>query len=336
VTITKKNNAEGGSNTTPVSTGNSGGTSGDAWSLLSSPSGSIIFDSASAVHGTLGYKFTPASGQQCLARWTGLNDTSGVMRMYVTIDTLPASGTEAIFSFNTSTGGGIGALGVTAAGKYVLLDSTGASIAASLTTNSYAAGDRVELWIIAGTAAGNGQYSFALYRGDATSATETKTGSTSNFNNSGANLNLDRAIFGKSSTSTWTGVIHLDDIAVASGSTTFFGVPAQPPTAAFSTTIVGTDVICDSSASAPVSPATITSKAWTFGDGGTATGDSPTHQYAAAGTYSVGLTVTDSNGQTGSVSHSVTITAPGTSAPITAATARQARALPCSPPSSPT
>ena len=41
---------------------------------------------------------------------------------------------------------------------------------------------------------------------------------------------------------------------------------------------------------------TIASYSWTFGDGSTATGASPSHLYAASGNYSVVLTVVDNNG----------------------------------------
>ncbi len=44
------------------------------------------------------------------------------------------------------------------------------------------------------------------------------------------------------------------------------------------------------------STGSITSYAWTFGDGGTSTLASPSHVYAAAGTYTVGLTVTGPGG----------------------------------------
>lgn len=55
----------------------------------------------------------------------------------------------------------------------------------------------------------------------------------------------------------------------------------------------------------------ITSYTWSFGDGGTASGVwLPTHSYAAAGTYPVTLTVTDSGGLTASQTQQVPVTGP--------------------------
>ena len=52
---------------------------------------------------------------------------------------------------------------------------------------------------------------------------------------------------------------------------------------------------------------TYNSFAWDFGDGGTGSGQNPTHQYANQGTYNVRLTVTDSLGCTGTTTSQVTI-----------------------------
>jgi PKD repeat protein len=60
---------------------------------------------------------------------------------------------------------------------------------------------------------------------------------------------------------------------------------------------------------------TISSYQWAFGDGGSASGASPTHAYAAAGTYLARLTVTDNLGATGIDSATVTITATGGNQP---------------------
>jgi PKD repeat protein len=54
---------------------------------------------------------------------------------------------------------------------------------------------------------------------------------------------------------------------------------------------------------------TVSSWMWSFGDGGTASAQYPSHAYAAAGTYTVVLTVTDNEGATNMASEAVTVTA---------------------------
>jgi PKD repeat protein len=59
----------------------------------------------------------------------------------------------------------------------------------------------------------------------------------------------------------------------------------------------------------------IASYSWDFADGGTATGALPTHAYAAAGSYTITLTVTDNQGAMGSATAMVTVTG-GASTPF--------------------
>ena len=83
-----------------------------------------------------------------------------------------------------------------------------------------------------------------------------------------------------------------------------------PPTARFSATC--TELACGFDASASTdTDGTIVSYDWTLGDGATAAGVTASHTYAAAGTYSVTLTVTDDGGLTGAATNAVTVTAPG-------------------------
>jgi PKD repeat protein len=89
-----------------------------------------------------------------------------------------------------------------------------------------------------------------------------------------------------------------------------FGICPQPgtaPTAAFTSSCAALSCAFDGSgSSAPGS--SIKGYAWTFGDSGSGTGATPSHSYAAAGTYPVTLTVTNAAGLTGSVTHQVTVT----------------------------
>ncbi len=81
----------------------------------------------------------------------------------------------------------------------------------------------------------------------------------------------------------------------------------QPPIADF--TAICTSLNCDFDASGSSAPgASITSYAWTFGDGGTANGVSPSHAYATSGTRETKLTITTSNGSTATTTQDVTVT----------------------------
>ncbi len=84
--------------------------------------------------------------------------------------------------------------------------------------------------------------------------------------------------------------------------------PNQAPSAAFTSSVAGLAVSFDGSGSSDPD-GTIASYAWDFGDGGTASTTKPSHTYAADGTYTVTLTVTDNDGATGTISHDVTVAA---------------------------
>ena len=85
--------------------------------------------------------------------------------------------------------------------------------------------------------------------------------------------------------------------------------PNQPPVASFTYSCVSLACTFDATASTDAD-GSITSYAWTFGDGGAGTGVQPAHPFAAAGTYGVTLQVTDNGGATGSVTRQVTVSAP--------------------------
>src|SRR5712691_8375218 len=152
----------------------------------------------------------------------------------------------------------------------------------------------------------------------------TVTGSTVSFN-AGASADPDGTIvsyawtFGDGGTATGVTASHVyatagtltvtltvtDNVGATGMASVKVGVVDRPPTASFTVTgnntVTGSTVSFNAGASADPD-GTIASYAWTFGDGGTATGVTATHVYTTAGTFTVTLTVTDNSGSTGAKS----------------------------------
>ena len=85
--------------------------------------------------------------------------------------------------------------------------------------------------------------------------------------------------------------------------------PNQPPVSSFTKSCNGLTCSFTSTSSDP--DGSIAGYRWTFGDGSAAvTTQNASHTYAAGGTYTVTLQVTDNRGATNSSSQSVTVTAP--------------------------
>ena len=81
----------------------------------------------------------------------------------------------------------------------------------------------------------------------------------------------------------------------------------QPPVADFS--FACTNLAC-SFTDGSTDDGGVVSRSWTFGDGGSSTAQNPSHAYAAAGTYTVTLTVTDGGGLQDDATKPITVTAP--------------------------
>ncbi|WP_152187782.1 PKD domain-containing protein [Georgenia satyanarayanai] len=109
------------------------------------------------------------------------------------------------------------------------------------------------------------------------------------------------------------------DVAAHYAAGTGTEAPNVAPTAAFTATATGLAVAVDGRDSADPD-GTITSHAWTFGDGASATGAEADHTYAAAGTYDVTLTVTDDDGASTSLTKQVTVAPVPNAAPTAAFT----------------
>ncbi|MFB3110557.1 MAG: PKD domain-containing protein, partial [Gemmatimonadales bacterium] len=82
----------------------------------------------------------------------------------------------------------------------------------------------------------------------------------------------------------------------------------QAPTAAF--TLSCTDLTCDFTDGSSDGDGSVVSWSWGFGDGATSVELNPSHTYAAGGTYTVTLTVTDDGGAPDSASQGVSVSEP--------------------------
>ncbi len=116
-----------------------------------------------------------------------------------------------------------------------------------------------------------------------------------------------RALVGTCTGGCGAGVADANKAVIAAGGG---GGGNVAPVANFSFATSGlTATFTDSSTD---SDGTIASRLWTFGDGSTSTLTNPSRTYAAAGTYSVSLKVTDNGGLSTTITKSVTVSATNT------------------------
>ena len=115
--------------------------------------------------------------------------------------------------------------------------------------------------------------------------------------------------YGTNPVTTGAGLVLAPCTGVAGQKFDVGSVPANsPPTAAF--TAACTNLVCTFTDGSSDADGAVTAWAWSFGDGSTSTARSPARSYAAAGSYTVNLTVTDDRGATASTSRTVTVSGP--------------------------
>jgi PKD repeat protein len=107
---------------------------------------------------------------------------------------------------------------------------------------------------------------------------------------------------------TFTATLTVTDASGQTASTTRTVNPNLPPTASFTTSC--TARTCSVNAAGSSDDQGISSYAWNFGDGATASGVTASRTYATSGTFTITLTVTDTSGQTASTTRTVTPSLP--------------------------
>ncbi|MFJ9740832.1 hypothetical protein [Streptomyces sp. NPDC101166] len=203
------NTFEGGSTGVGITTGNSGGTSGDAWSLVNLDSNTVEYDTARAAHGTVSARIaTGATAGMPYLSWTsGISGTTLYARAYLYLTANPGSNLNAVRLMSGSTI--VATVRINSTGKVGLLYASGSLTATSTASVPLNAWFRLELKAVASTTAGSVECRCYLGSPDATSATETLQGTGLN---TGTNTAMDRVRVGLL-TSTTSYSINVDDVA---------------------------------------------------------------------------------------------------------------------------
>jgi hypothetical protein len=180
-------NAEGGSNGTTITTGNSGGASGTAWDTVSIvTNGTAVYDTGTVLTGAVSARLaTGATSGTVYCQWqsaiqalwaSGLTTHYG--RRYIRVAALPSANRVIAQFYDTS--------GAIARGQFLLLttgairlrNKTPSTVATFTTVLSVDTTYRLE-WRVDGSA--TGAYEMHLFAGDSTSALESIVGGTADF-----------------------------------------------------------------------------------------------------------------------------------------------------------
>jgi RHS repeat-associated protein len=220
------NSAEGGTAGTTVTASNSGGGSGNAFTDVSLGTGAaLVYSTAAAEHGSLGYALTGTSGTSTFVGWNTLSTTSAALRFYYNPgSTLPST---AIRLADIRDSAGTAARIVLSASNQLLVQNTaGTTITTFPTALSAHTWYRIEIAIsVSATAA---TINAAYYPGDSSTPVDpvyaTTTGNT-------GTTPITQVLVGSATSATWTGTSDFDDIATRVNTTTYIGpslVPGAP------------------------------------------------------------------------------------------------------------
>lgn len=170
---TISNTAEGGTNGTTVTTGNSGGGSGTACSTVTvGATATLQFSNVSPapLKGSMSFYMAHASSEQTVMWWALATTSRTVLRTYWRF-TGAVSAQDSLLSIRHSSGNMVTLVRETT-DKLIIQNAAGANITASRSTNALVAGTtyRIEVEVNKGTGTNNGLLGYAYYVGDSSTA----------------------------------------------------------------------------------------------------------------------------------------------------------------------
>lgn len=141
--LTAWNTAEGGSDDTAVTTGNSGGLSGNAWNVVGTAGGSPTFEATNALEGSLCYRTAPSAGATTLiwqsATLGTLTQSWGAL--FVRFDALAASSMVLLLAQQTDGGAIAFKLAVTSTGYIRIIRAANTTVATAASGTVISAGN---------------------------------------------------------------------------------------------------------------------------------------------------------------------------------------------------
>jgi hypothetical protein len=212
------NNAEGGTPGATVTTANSGGASGNAFTVVARGAGAtLIYSSTAAAHGTLGYSLAGSSGTSTAVGWSGLSATSIAARFYYNPGTVaPAALIRLLDIRNPS--GTAARIELATTNQLFVQNNAGVTVDTFPTPVKPNTWYRVEIAISISASAAT--IDCAYYLDDGTTPVDAAYATTAG--NTGT-ASVAQVSFGSAATATWTGTSYFDDLAVQTGTTSFIG-----------------------------------------------------------------------------------------------------------------
>lgn len=291
--ILKQNSAEGGTLSATVTTGNSGGTSGDPFnSVTISGGGLLTYESTGAAHGSRSLFVNTNSGANTVyTSWTGIGRTSVSWRGYIYRATLP--GTSLFFITGLQTGGSASFRArITTTGTVELQDSANSAVYISVGTIATSASNRIEIDIDTAT----GAWAIRVYTGG------NADGTTPDFSSSGSGASFGASIdtlrMGNTASNN-SGSTYFDDLAYGTSPIGPYAANVAPTADAGADQTIYVNQAVTLAGGGTDSDGTIRSYSWQQLSGTAVSITNPTNATASftapatAAVLTFGLTVTD-------------------------------------------